>query len=364
MNTIDDDLDLEVLRSIRADVVADPHALVRLRAAIVDAERPVPSPQVRRGRARLLAVAVGVLAVGAAAALIVPRMVITPGSAGAPPTASASRSASVLPTVGGAPRTLAQFTSEAARAEAARPASGVLTSGYRKVTSVSTTTSGPGGFITVDGRNVRVYLATRTTTTTWVPADKSAKWVQKSESRVLPTDDASREYLKAHPDLEKPSRSGLDRARNGHFFIDAKADWNEPDQVFIDSLPRDPAKLLARARAWNREFKLDDSPLNLLTILTIPLTDSWVEDPELRSALFTAIGKIKGIEVREGVVIGGRTGTALRGASTEDPSIWSEIVFDPNTYGVLGTHWHAHFAGAPERLDETTYVSELVDSAP
>lgn len=362
MNTVDDDLDLDVLRSIRADMVVDAAVLARVRARL-DAT-PLPRTAEHPLRGRIVAAAVGIVAVGAAATLLVPRTPAHQGGAVSYPPASSpaapSGSASSTPAE---PRTVRQFTTAAATAIALSAPSDMLTTGYRKVTSVATNDYGPGGYHKVNGTLVQVRWLTQTTTTTWVPADPDTKWVQVTTGKLIPTDEAARNYLDSHPDIQTEWTSTPLRAKDGHFNSDTP-DWNTPDRTFIDKLSRDPAKLLAQARAWNKRYRLDPSPQNLLTILTIPLTDTWIEDQELRSALFTAIGMVHGIELHPDVTIGNRTGTALRGASLEDPELWSEVIFDPDTYRLVGSHFHQARKGAQDRLDETLWSSELVATAP
>lgn len=359
MNELDDHIDLDLLRSIHADLTADPLALARVRASLV-ADRRLAH---RRRRALWIGVAAALAVVtSVSGGLLLTR---PDGSQGAPsvatPTTPATPERPAPPASApvGEPVTLAAFTVKAAATVAndSLPTPGQ----YRKVSSRGSFGTCQSMAKTADG--TLLEFRSWSLVTLYVPGDPAARWVRVVESWSEPCDEAARAYAVQRPRLTRHHVSEPERARQGDFAGGSPEgpNWNDPTQDFIDALPAEPAELLASARAWNRSYHLADDPLNLLTMLTIPLQESWIADGDLRAALFQAIGRVEGITVRRDVAVGERTGTALRGISSENPAIWREVVFDPDTFQVIGTRFHT---ASPDRLNETSVTSKIVSAAP
>lgn len=357
MNHPEDNTDLELLRSINAELTADPDALARVRAQLQPA---TPMAKPRRSWGRTLAAAAAALSVGIGGGVLVASLV--PGSDQAP-TLSPQRPQT--------PTTAASFTSEAAAASLLKTPLKPGPKQYRKVVAATTgPASGPVVSWSKDGKRapqVKDPMATmrlHQVTTTWVPGDPKKDWVRVTQSWLEATDAAGKKYLKDKPRLGRKYTSEAERAKGGAFgkALDGPG-WNMPTQGFIDKLPRNPAKLLASATKRNDFYDLDKSPQNLLTMLTIPLQDTWVEDPTLRAAVFEAIGLIKGIELRQDARIGDQTGVSLLGRSNENDDNYSEVLFDPFDHRLIGGR--EVFAETPKRVYETTYATGgIVDQAP
>lgn len=348
MNLTDDDLDLEVLRSINADITADPAALARIREQL-----PAATPARVVRWPKLLAVAVAVATVGAGAAFVASEL-----SAPVPSPASDTTR-----------RTVAQFSADAAQASLLRAPLAPGPGQYRKVTATFMVTKGANSQKTgATSRADQVFFREQSIRTMWIPADPNDTWMCRTESWAEPADDVSAGYLAKHPELTAHHRGPVERAKRGAFSStgpsEIGSDWGSPGKSFSDKLPHDPDALLASAKAWNREHDIDNNPENLLMTLTAPLTDVWVDDAELRAALFTAIGKIDGLEINHQASIAGRTGIALKGTSDAKHEVWSEVLFSADDYQVLATRWHGIPFSGRERQEEITYTSEIVNKAP
>jgi hypothetical protein len=344
MTQLHDDLELEVLRSINSDVSANPAALARVRTRTLGAPKPPPSWRPRW--TKLAIVAVSALAVGVTAAVALPKT----GSSAPASTTTGQQ----------APLTAGQFTSAAAEASLLRAPLRPNPGQYRKVTST---------WEVVKGANVTGDQSYRQQSiqTTWVPANPDDTWVRTSETWLLPTDDASKKYLADHPAFKTHEVGPTERAKRGAFNAaaagDETGDWGSPTTSFANQLPRDPDALLASAKEWNLGHGTKDDGADLLTTLTGMLVPE-IDDPELRSAIFTAIGKVSGVEVNQAAHIGEQSGISLRGTSSENSANWGEVLFSAD-YQVLATEWHTTSIGTGEELvDRVTYRSEIVDSAP
>lgn len=350
MTQLDDDLDLEVLRSINADITADPDALARVRQHAVAAWHP------RRTVAtwpKLIAVAVAALTVGVGVAMLVPRFQT--------PTPRPSTTTVAVPT-------LAQFSAEAAQASLLRTPLKPGPGQYRKVTASLEVVKGANSQVPgTKSRAEQVWLRQNTVITTWVPADPKDTWVRSSEEWLLPSDEVSKKYLADHPEFSTHWVTKPERAKAAAFPsiepFNGKSDWGAPSLPFLDRLAKDPDALLASAKEWNRKHHIANDAQGLLGTLTSPLETFWVDDAELRAAIFTALGKVEGLTVTTDARIGGQRGIALRAAG-EGPGEWTEVLFDADDYHVLGDRWHVQTVSGFEREEQTIYTSEVVDSAP
>lgn len=348
MNLIDDDLDLEVLRSINADITADPAALARIREHL-----PVATPARGVTWPKLLAVAVAVATVGAGAAFVTSEL-----SAPVPsPVSDTTR------------RTVAQFSADAAQASLLRTPLKPGPGQYRKVTASYTVVAGANVEKTgATSRVDQVAFRQQSTRTMWIPSDPNGTWVCSTESWMVPVDKASAKYLADHPELTAHQRGPIERAKRGAFSsttpFGAASDWGSPGKSFSDKLPHDPDALLASAKAWNQKHGADNDPENLLMTLTAPLTAAWVDDAELRAALFTAIGKVDGLEINHKASIAGRTGILLKGKSKAGHDSWGGVLFSADDYQVLATQWNVMPVSGDRRQDQVTYTTEIVNKAP
>lgn len=349
MNLTDDDLDLEVLRSINADISADPAALTRIREQL-----SAPTPTRVIVWPKLLAVAVAVATVGAGAAFVTSEL----GTPSPSPAATATPRAAV-----------AQFAADAARVSLLRAPLAPGPGHYRKVTA---------NYKVVKGVNVQTTGATsradqagfrqQSRRTMWVPSDPSGTWAIRAETWLVPVDAASAKYMASHPEMRPYRREPVERAKRGAFDSTAPyagaSDWGSPSKTFTDKLPHDPDALLASAKAWNHKHGIANDPENLLSTLTVPLTAVWVDDVELRAALFTAISKVDGLEINRKATVAGITGISLKGKSDAGHDSWGEVLFSADDYQVLATQWHVMPASGNELQEQVTYTSEIVNKAP
>jgi hypothetical protein len=302
---------------------------------------------------KLVAVAVAALTIGVGVALVVPKITGLGQPAAPRPTPS---------------QTVQTFTTAAASANLLRTTLGPTASQYRKVVAQDIRSGGQTLTVEVtrkDGRKTDYRYRLRNTITTWIPGDPTRKWVRTGSTVLEPIDDAARRYQEKHPDtMAGPSTSGPEYARNGDFDVPkASDDWINPSQKFLDNLPRDPAKLLEAARAWNTKHDLPNDAQDVLEALAQPLTQTRVEDPELRAALFTAIGQIEGVQLSEDATIGDQHGTALTGVSSRNPALYTEVLFDPNDYRLIGWRFVNDREGTVKTA-ETTFTSSIASSAP
>jgi hypothetical protein len=106
----------------------------------------------------------------------------------------------------------------------------------------------------------------------------------------------------------------------------ANASIDDPTYPFLESLPTDPAALLAYIyahRGWNQAW---DEILNCLQEYLLP--------PKLRAAMFEAAAKIPGVSVVPGATdAAGRTGIAV--SKVVGPSRY-ELIFNPRSYEYMG----------------------------
>ncbi|PKQ31452.1 MAG: hypothetical protein CVT62_08675 [Actinobacteria bacterium HGW-Actinobacteria-2] len=345
MTQLEDDLDLEILRSINADVVADADALARVRKLVA----ATPPRRTVSTWPKLVAVAVAALAVGVGVAMVVPRFT---GPAAPSPTSS---------------QTVATFTAAAASANLLRTPLGPTAGQYRKVVARDISSGGQVVVIRDDGTATPVDHPFRihSTVTTWVPGDPTRLWVRTMSTTLEPVDDAARRYQKAHPDTMGTTTTEPVRAANGDFNAAEPAEdgWLNPSQEFLNTLPRDPAKLLESARAWNTAHYITNDPQSVLEVLARPLADNWIEDAELRAALFTAIGQIDGVQLTPDATIADQRGTLLTGLSQTIPELRTEVLFDPTDYRLLAWRFVNDREGSVT-TSETSFSSTVVDSAP
>jgi hypothetical protein len=346
MTQLEDDLDLEILRSINTDVVADADALARIRTQLVSA---TPTRRTLTTWPKLVAVAVAALTVGVGVAMVVPKVT---GPVAPSPTSS---------------QTVATFTAAAASANLWRAPLGPTAGQYRKVVARDIASGGRVIVVRDDGTATPVDHPYRihSTVTTWVPADPIRPWVRTISTTLEPLDDAARRYQAANPDTMGPTTTEPARAVNGDFNASEPAEngWLNPSQEFLNTLPRDPARLLESARAWNTEHYITNDPQSVLEALARPLADNWVEDPELRAALFTAIGQIDGVQLTPDATIADQRGTQLTGLSQTSPGVRTEVLFDPNDYRLLAWRFVTDQEGSLS-TSETSFTSTIVDSAP
>ncbi len=344
MTQLEDDLDLEILRSINADVVADADALARVRTQIVTATPP------RRAVTtwpKLAAVAVAALTVGVGVALMLPHF--------GTPAPAPSTTASAAPT-------LAQFSTQAAQASLLRTPLEPGPSQYRKVVARDLSSGGQTFTVAANGEDYRYRL--RTTVITWVPGDPTRPWARTISTTLEPIDEAARRYQAKHRDTMGPTTGPVDHTSNGDFNVPASdGDWLNPSQAFLDQLPREPAQLLASARAWNTQHGFTNDAQTLLEALARPLSQTWIDDHDLRAALFTAIGQIEGVQLDDDATIGDQHGTALMGVSSRSGALRTEVLFDPNDYRLLAWRFVNDREGTVKTA-ETTFTSVIVSSAP
>ena len=184
MTQLEGDLDLEVLRSINAETVANAEVLSRVRG------RVVPSPSLRPSPpwGIIAAVSATALALGLLAGLALPKM-ITPVR----PTVSET-----LP-----PATpVSDFVDAAARASLLSAASEVRPTQYLKLTSRSTSPS--GGAIEMDDHGAAVAIGrftVLTTTSTYVPGDRAKPWVRTAVTKMTPRDAVAKKLVAKDPTL-------------------------------------------------------------------------------------------------------------------------------------------------------------------
>lgn len=333
--TTNEDTDLDVLRSIRDNVNADPAMLARLRAQVVSQRRAPLWPTA-------LAAGVGALAIGVAAALLIP-----PASPGAPVPVTESPSQSHVSTV-------SEFTAAAAHAtvlHALKPKGTqwvkvTLTNEWTNYTNVL------NGKIT---KTDHLYSLTRITESVYVPSSKTQPWVRVLESRDIPiSSDAKR--ICAHSSchaVDDPQRARDGAFGDPHF---ATTQW-VPPRTALAGLTADPVALADKARS-ELPAPLRADPAAQLGWFADKLASTWVADADLRAAMFTAVGTIDGVQLRHDVTIDGQQGVALVAKGTHVQGEY-QLVFDPDSYRLIG--WR--ITGAGEKT-QTLYNTELVDSAP
>lgn len=327
MNHTDDDLDLEVLRSIKSEVTADPEALARVR------ERVLTSPRPSRRRWVPLAVAgAAVVAIGVASALVLPHT---------------SRPAPIVTTSSSQPG-VAEFAAQAARATAlsATKPSGTQ---WVKITLINEWTNYTNAVNDKVTNTDHPHTRTRITETIYVPSSNSKRWVRVMSSRDIPLS-ADAVKMCAHSSCSATIKP--QRALHGEF-PDPKfdtTDW-QPPRTALAGLKADPTALMAKARS-ELPAQLRDSPSAQLGWFADKMGTTWIADAPLRAAMFTAIGTIDGIQLQPKTTINGQTGTALSAGCYQ-------VIFDPNDYRLLG--WR--IIGG-ENTTQTLYLSEVVSSAP
>lgn len=334
MTQLDDDLDLEVLRSINSEVSADPQTLADIRQRVL-----TPQPSRRPGWPTLAAAGVALVAIGSAAALVLPHL----GAPVATPSVIASEQPSV-----------AQFTADAARAitlSASKPQDNQ----WVKITLVNEWigyTNAVGDKVTKTDHPHTIH---RITETVYVPPSNSKRWVRVVDWRDIPL---SADATKMCATGGCHARSKPQRARHGNFPVSEydETSW-EPPRIALAGLTADPTALLAKARS-ELPAPIRNDPSQQLAWFAGKMGNTWVADAELRAAMFTAIGAIDGVRLQTGVTIKGHTGTALAAASTHSDNVY-QLVFDPKDYRLIG--WRITGDGAPT---EALYESELVSSAP
>ena len=202
------------------------------------------------------------------------------------------------------------------------------------------------------------YVA-ETTTTTWVPAQERQDWMQRR------TVSGQRKFLfGTEADARKQDAldmwpAGTWHARCGDFLLEqplrctGKAYWGEPDEEFMDSLPRDPQQLYDRLSA---EAKGGQSHEHRMFTTAADLLRNGTAPADLRLALYRALAKLPHLEVAEGVAnLDGRTGVslAITGSATHEV-----IIVDPATGQFIGERVVTTIAEAGVAADEV-----IVDTA-
>lgn len=336
MNQIEDQTDLDVLRSINSEIKVDPAAVEGVWTRLQLAE---PAQLPRRPWRRLIPAAVAAIAVGAAAGLIVPRF-IYPTAPQTPEPASVST---------------AQFVTEAARAtllNATKPSA----SQWVRLTLIAESISYTNVIHGKITNRQQPWTRTQVVDTVYVPGNPKLDWIRVQDTYNEPLSaDARKVYSTA---ASRHFRSKPERAANGAFKGPVETTcWKVPG-IYLAGLPSDPTKLLAKAKADLPSQVSEDSAAQL-SWFADRLGNTWIADPELRAAMFEAIGQINGIQLTEDVPANGQTGTALRATSTVEPGAGVEVVFDPTDYRVISL---SYFSKTEKTL--TTYQTRIVNSAP
>jgi hypothetical protein len=198
----------------------------------------------------------------------------------------------------------------------------------------------------VSGKRTEAFLVEHFTDV-WEPASFRATWLLRSQ-----TTGAVRSYVPTSrpPGVPVPPPSRQDiRATCGNFHgergCDAAGTWQDPTQKWLDTLPRDPAKLYALLKKDAPHNSRGDA--EYLAYAADALR-SGLLPADLRVALYKALTRLHGLTVTQNqTTLDGRTGTAL---GINDGTTIQEIIVDSTTGQFIGERQvYAHAAdGLPK----------------
>ncbi|MDX6280304.1 MAG: hypothetical protein QOH03_1375 [Kribbellaceae bacterium] len=174
---------------------------------------------------------------------------------------------------------------------------------------------------------------------TWIPADRTQEWMQRSSStgkRKLVQ--GTQEQLDAVNKLMGNTPPEVLRAKCGDFYLDAgqqpctrAGGWQDPTPEWAAGLPTDPKTLYRRLKK--------DAPRNsrgeteLLVYAADALRTGQVP-ADVRSALYRALGNLNHLEVSDRAAnLDGKVGIAY---GSDDGKERQEIIIDPRTGDYIG----------------------------
>jgi hypothetical protein len=314
---------------------------------------PPRVPRWRRGRwiAAAGAVAAGLVAAGV--------LVVAPFTGGSKPVAAAP------------------VLSRAADAVTTRPDDPVEPGQYRYVQTTLQSVSR----VTAAGHP---NLAWRTTSRTrlWVPYDETDTWTREYRTVSGPRwlQGTAREARSNPLYGQSGEPAPTARARCGDFAAAAPAptgrycpgagDWKQPTPHWLDTLPRDPHRLLAVLTADTGGEPGAERAGDALQRAWL-LLGSGLAPADLRAALYRALALLPELRVTERVAnLDGRRGTAL---GVDDGRLRRDLVIDPRTGRYLGQRLvlsapdagsdHGEPLPAGTVLDQTSVTVGVADHA-
>ena len=191
---------------------------------------------------------------------------------------------------------------------------------------------------------------------TWVPADERDEWLWRRDvtgARKWVTGSEEEARAAGFPIDEPGWPEGEWRAPCGDWFAEEegrepcakKGSWENPDEEFLASLPRDTQALYDRLRA-DTNGRGQDPDLEMI-VYVADLLRTGLVPADLRAALYRALAKVPGLEITEQVAnLDGVEGTAY-GISAK--GMRHDVIVDPKTGQFIGEREVAEegFANVP-----------------
>lgn len=304
--------DIDLLRKLRDDIPEDPSALVRGRRRLL--ERAV-GPRVmhkRRISRRMVLASAGVAAAVTGAMVVIGLPVLDDSPVGARPAAAA---------------VLHEAARNAARAQTvtARPGQYVYTATHAMYVNGTSVCSRQGSCTAISFGEEKQRES-------WIPVDGKGAIVIREIGGI--------KYTFFTPGDETALRdAGIElptNQKNEFTTPGSGGNFQQPTLKFLESLPTDPAKLLARIRKDSEGQGPSADAEALVYIADLLRESDAMVSPELRAALFEAAALIPGIDRVPGqVTLDGQTGVAI-GRMEPTNGERQEIIIDPKTSRVLG----------------------------
>lgn len=187
---------------------------------------------------------------------------------------------------------------------------------------------------------------------TWIPRDWRDDWMRRTvrcaEIATLPEDVPVGRAAPESCDKE-PHESIKQCGAFGEFDVERTCNrpgvWTLPNQLFVDSLPRDPdalrKRLLAdyatylRGLAEAERDRAASGPAEQVMEYSRELLGSGLAPADLRAAVYRMIAKLPGLEVTDpDDSLEGRRGVAF---GIETDGVRQELVIEPSTGEFIGT---------------------------
>jgi hypothetical protein len=175
-----------------------------------------------------------------------------------------------------------------------------------------------------------------TVTETWMPADRTQEWMQRSTA-------GRRKWIvgsdkEAGRAIQKDSKPEVLRGRCGSFYPPAGQDpcgeeggWSTPTPDWIAGLPKDPKALYERLR---KDSPVNDRGDTELLVYAADALRTGLLPAKVRAELYRALGYLGNLEVMDRAAnLEGKVGIAY---GSDDGQVRQEIIVDPHNGEFIG----------------------------